>query len=119
MLKDALELLPGLRPLPFFSHVELYTKGYFLPADSPEVIVEWVYQHPFYAPHQAIGLVKALTSRGASGGKLSATFSKMKGGVGASSNPQAKQLLAQVAEASQTHSEPSATMTLEMLVNAR
>ena len=44
VLKDALELLPGLRPLPFFTHVELYTKGFFLPIDSPQLIVEWVYQ---------------------------------------------------------------------------
>jgi hypothetical protein len=44
VLKDALELLPGLRPLPFFTHVELFTKGFFLPADCPDVIVEWVHQ---------------------------------------------------------------------------
>jgi hypothetical protein len=44
VLKDALELLPGLRPLPFFTHVELFTKGFFLPPDCPDVIVEWVHQ---------------------------------------------------------------------------
>jgi hypothetical protein len=121
----------------------MYTKGYFLPADSPDVILEWAYQHPFYAPHQIIGLVKvkirvnpivekigvkiltftqllkALTSRGAGGGKLSATLSKIKGGGGGNSL-QVKQLIAQVTEACEnSHSVPSATMTLDMLVNAR
>jgi len=44
VLKDALELLPGMRPLAFFTHVELYTKGFFLPSDSPQIVIEWVYQ---------------------------------------------------------------------------
>ena len=58
VLKDSLEQLPGLNPLPFFPHVELFTKGFFLPADAPQVIIEWVYQHPFYTPQQVERLVK-------------------------------------------------------------
>ena len=63
VLKDSLEQLPGLNPLPFFSHVELFTKGFFLPADAPQVIIEWVYQHPFYTPQQVERLVFADLSR--------------------------------------------------------
>lgn len=68
VLKDSLEQLPGLNPLPFFSHVELFTKGFFLPADAPQVIIEWVYQHPFYTPQQVERLVKIVVNGGGGGG---------------------------------------------------
>jgi len=119
VLKDALEMLPGLRPLPFFSHVELFTKGFFLPAEEPQVIVEWVYQHPFYPTHQVVGLVKAISSSGG-GSFSSATFNMMKGQSGGSKSNKAevKHLIAQVTEASHTHALPSSSMTLDMLVAA-
>jgi len=116
VLKDALELLPGMRPLPFFSHVELFTKGFFLPPEEHQVIVEWVHQHPFYASHQCVGLVKAITSSHAS--FSTATFNMMKGQSGGI-KAEIKLLLAQVTKASHAHVLPSSSMTLDMLVGAR
>jgi hypothetical protein len=116
VLKDALELLPGMRPLPFFSHVELFTKGFFLPPDEHQVIVEWVHQHPFYPSHQCVGLVKAITSSHDS--FSSAAFNMMKGQSGGIKT-EIKLLLAEVTKASHAHVLPSSTMTLDMLVGAR
>uniref|UniRef100_A0A7S4UPW7 Syndetin C-terminal domain-containing protein n=2 Tax=Guillardia theta TaxID=55529 RepID=A0A7S4UPW7_GUITH len=119
-LKSAMEMIPGmeefgLKPLPFFTHVELFIKGYFLPPDSPQVMVEWAYQHPFYPPHQVLGLVQAVIE---SNSHHTSSFSALMG-QGKSKSTEVKRVLAQVEEAVRTNVSPSASMSLHALAMAR
>ncbi|EKX31221.1 hypothetical protein GUITHDRAFT_166928 [Guillardia theta CCMP2712] len=120
IFKEIVEHIPGmeefgLKPLPFFTHVELFIKGYFLPPDSPQVMVEWAYQHPFYPPHQVLGLVQAVIE---SNSHHTSSFSALMG-QGKSKSTEVKRVLAQVEEAVRTNVSPSASMSLHALAMAR